>query len=127
MKKAPSLWGFFSFLQNQHLLPVLVQLSPAGDVDPAAQVGVSVYPGEALLPDELVKGAVALEPLEPFQAYLDAGKMQITGLSRKMLGMACAAHQLVKLTAAITAADNNRFSIVLSQGLQNLLAEVLEV
>jgi hypothetical protein len=117
----------FSFLQNQHLLPVLVQLSPAGDVDPAAQVGVGVYPGEALLPDELVIGAVALEPVKPFQAYLDAGKMQITGLSRKMLGMACAAHQAVELSAAITAADNNRFSIVLSQGLQNLLTEVLEV
>lgn len=96
-------------------------------MDPAAQVGVGVYPGKALFPDELVKGAVALEPLEPFQTYLDAGKMQITGLSRKMLGMVCAAHQLVKLTAAITAADNNRFSILLSQGLQNLLAEVLEV
>ena len=117
----------FLFLQNQHLLPILVQLSPAGDVDPEAEVGAAVYPGEALLPDELVEGAVALEPVEPFQAYLDAGKMQITGLSRKMLGMACATHQAVELSAAITTADSNRFSIVLSQGLQNLLAEVLEV
>lgn len=96
-------------------------------MDPAEQVGVGVYPGEALLPDELVEGALALEPVEPFQAYLETGKMEISCLSRKMLGMTCAAHQAVELSAAITAADNNRFSIVLSQGLQNLLAEVLEV
>ena len=99
----------------------------AGYVNPEAEVGAAVYPGEFLFPDELVEGAVALEPVEPFQAYLEAGKMEISCLSRKMLGMACAAHQLVKLTAAITAADSNSFSIVLSQGLQNLLAEVLEV
>lgn len=97
-----------------------MEVSPAGDVDPVLAGGVSFQ-------EELVVGAVVSDPAEPFSALADAGEEDVGSFAFQMLGTGYSAYEAVEVAAAVATADVDGPAIVLSQGLQNLLAQVLEV
>jgi len=89
-------------------------------VDPVLAGGVSFQ-------EELVVGAVVSNPAEPFSALADAGEEDVGSFAFQVLGTGYSANEAVEVPAAVATADVDGPTIVLSQGLQNLLAQVLEV
>ena len=66
-------------------------------------------------------------PAKPFAAQGHAGEEDVGSFAFQVLGVCYSPYPAVQLFAAISAADVDGLSIVLPQGLQNLLAQVLEV
>ena len=86
-----------------------------------------VLAGGVLFQEELVVGAVVSDPAEPFSALADAGEEDVGCFAFQVLGTGYSAYEAVEVAAAVATADVDGPTIVLSQGLQNLLAQVLEV
>ena len=98
----------FSPHHHKHLVAVHVLLAAGRDVQPPAATSV---PFQDYL---VIVGAVLLNPALPVAAGIYAGKIQIGGLARKMLGMWYPVNQLIKRTAAVTTVDVYGFSIIVS-------------
>lgn len=83
--------------------------------------------GAPALPQQLVEGAVAGDPVEPFPSLREGGKMQVGRLTRLVLAARHTTHQSVEPGATIAGADCDGFPCVLAQGFQHRFAERYEV
>ena len=97
----------------------------------AHRVETDVYPTGALcvtFHDQLIKWQVVADVCEPLLALLNiAVQEQVNGLPLHVLAVCYAAHGLVERGTAISAGDDDRFSIPLAQWFQYLCNQCCQV
>jgi len=100
------------------------------DMDPEA-----MREAAASFPDELIEGQMITDELEPgtedgiaiFITWKVTTGDDVGSLSQSMLAIRHTTHEGVQLGAAKATGDDHRYANILSQGLQHLLTEMLEV
>ena len=86
-------------------------------------------PGSAAneLPDELVKDEVLVDVFKPLMTSLRIGYVDVGSLAGAVLRVGDSAHSFVETATAETAGDNDRHTSMLTQRLEHLLAEALQI
>ena len=104
---------------RQHLTAVFVVLASIADMNPSSATNE--------LPDELVEDEVLVDVFKPLMTSLRIGQMDVGSLAGAVLRVGGSAHSFVETAAAETAGDNDRHTCMLTQRLEHLLAEALQI